>query len=72
MIEFANERKSTLGVNNVEFVLGDVTQVLKQYKDNSFDAATIGMAIHEMPRNYRLPMLQELARVTHLVLSIHV
>ncbi|MFV1980135.1 MAG: class I SAM-dependent methyltransferase [Rhodothermia bacterium] len=59
MIEHAKRRQSKLGIGNVSFHTGDVSR-LDHFKDHAFAYATVVMAIHEMPREPRDAVLQEL------------
>ncbi len=64
MIQVAQKKKDRVAARNVEFQLGDVTEVLRHYPDKSFDVATICMALHGMPKLFRVPILKEMARVS--------
>jgi len=70
MIQVAQKKKTKLNVSNMEFELGDVTEKLKQYPTKSFDYVTICMALHEMPKMFRLPMLKEMSRVGKTVIAV--
>lgn len=51
------------------FELGDVSR-LDQFDDGAFDAATLVMALHEMPNSCRAPVLREVARVARRVMVV--
>lgn len=62
------ERQQT-GSSNPRFELGDVSR-LDKYEEQSFDVATVVMALHEMPNACRGPVLRELARVARTVMVV--
>jgi SAM-dependent methyltransferase len=53
----------------IEFECGDATAVLRRFPEGHFDVATISLALHEMPRRFRVPMLQEMARASKVVIA---
>lgn len=54
--------------DNVRYVHGDVTRALAGEADGAFDAATVVLALHEMPVEVRRAALGELARLARRVL----
>jgi len=68
MISHANKQKQRRKATNVTFVFGDVTEILKTFESKSFDYGTISMALHEMPKIFRAPMIKEMARVAKEVI----
>jgi ubiquinone/menaquinone biosynthesis C-methylase UbiE len=70
MVEYARKRLEPHGFENVSFEIGDVTMVLAERPDASFDVATLVMALHEMPADTRLPVLETLARTAREVVCV--
>ncbi len=68
-VRFAERQRRRRGASNVRFEVGDVSH-LPDFGDASFDAATLVMALHEMPTAARAPVLQELARVARRVVVV--
>ena len=66
-VEYASNRVD--GSDNPRFELGDVSR-LDEHPDDSFDVATVVMALHEMPSASRVPVLRELARVARKVMVV--
>jgi pimeloyl-ACP methyl ester carboxylesterase/SAM-dependent methyltransferase len=60
--------KSHSDSSRLSFEVGDVSQLA--YDDDAFDAATIVMALHEMPAGCREPVLRELGRVARKVVAV--
>jgi ubiquinone/menaquinone biosynthesis C-methylase UbiE len=53
--------------DHVAFHHGDGKN-LSEINDKEFDTAAITLALHEMPQEYRAPVIQEMARCAHRVL----
>jgi 3-oxoadipate enol-lactonase len=53
---------------DIEFLCGDAAQL--PFDDDSFDCATVAMALHEMPHACRAPVLRELERVARQLLVV--
>jgi SAM-dependent methyltransferase len=71
MIDYAEKEKGIKGLTNVEFVHTDATD-LSRYQDHVFDYAVLSFTLHEMPRDIRLPVLKEAARVSdHVIIVDH-
>lgn len=68
-IRYAERRRRRRRVDNARFEVGDVSR-LADYGDDTFDAVTVVMALHEMPAGARVPVLQELARVGQRVIVV--
>ena len=62
-VAFAREREPRLS-----FEVGDVAKL--PHEDDSFDVATVVMALHEMPQACRVPVLTELSRVARKVMLV--
>lgn len=69
MAEYAI-RKLDESASNVSIVLGDVTDVFKERPTGYFDAATMVLALHEMPTEARAPVLHEVTRVAQKLLCL--
>jgi ubiquinone/menaquinone biosynthesis C-methylase UbiE len=69
MVEYAVRRLDP-NTTHVSFVLGDVTEVVKQRPDGHFDIATMVLALHEMPVSARGPVLREVTRVSKQLLCL--
>jgi len=70
MVEFADKQAARQGMENISFVLGDITHILVDRPDGDFDIATAVMVLHEMPAEVRVPVLLELTRVADRVLCL--
>lgn len=70
MVSRARRRFKGLDDAKVSIILGDVSKVLGDYEAGHFDAATIMMALHEMPTRARGEVLHELTRVATRVVCI--
>ncbi len=70
MVEYAQKRAAPHGYDNVSFEIGDVAAVLADRPDASFDVATLVMALHEMPADARVPVLEALARAAREVMCV--
>ena len=68
-IQFAENRKRQVGADNIEFWVGDVGTVAARVK-KPFDLVTVVMALHEMPAEARIPVLNELARVGRRIMVV--
>lgn len=66
-IQFAETRKREVGADNIEFLVRDVARIAT-HVSQPFDLVTVVMALHEMPAEARLPVLNELARVGRRVM----
>lgn len=69
MVQTANKIKIEKSIDNVEFILADITQ-LNNFNTNHFDLATISMAIHQFDTNKGIQALIELKRVAKEILII--
>ncbi len=69
MIQYAKHECRKLECKNVRFSVGDVSH-LDEFEDRAFDFATLVMAIHEMPREVRLPAILELLRIAQKVVVV--
>lgn len=67
MIATAEARRRRAAAHNLRFVTGDVASALADLDDGHFDAATLVLALHEMPSASREPVLRELCRVARRV-----
>jgi hypothetical protein len=71
MIEVAQERlKKSESANNVTFEQSEMVQWFEKNRERKFDAGTICLALHEMPKSYRLPLVQGLLRNCKVVYLI--
>ena len=57
-------------VDNVSFVLGDVTEVFTELPDGHFEVATMVMVLHELPSETREPVLREVTRIARRLLCV--
>jgi SAM-dependent methyltransferase len=69
MAEYAIRRLDA-STSNVSVVVGDVTEVLTDRPDRSFDVATMALVLHEMPAEAREPVLREVTRVATKLLCL--
>ena len=60
MLEYA--KKKITPALDMKFMLHDASRL--PFKDNRFDAASIGFAVHEMPDEIAVKVLREMKRVT--------
>lgn len=67
MVAYAERRRQRDGVANLRFVAGDVSEALADHPEGHFDAATLVLALHEMPTAARGPVLRELCRLARRV-----
>jgi len=70
MTDFAKDKAAQSHTRNVKFICGDVVDVAKSYRTNEFDYATITMALHEMPKEYRAPVLAALGRIARRIIVV--
>ena len=70
MVAWAERRRRREGVANVRFVTGDVTRALADAPVGAFHAATLVLALHEMPTAARGPVLRELCRLAERVICL--
>ncbi|HVY60481.1 MAG TPA: class I SAM-dependent methyltransferase [Planctomycetota bacterium] len=68
MIAEAERQRAARRLENVTLRVADVAH-LGDLADGSFDAATIVLALHEMPAAARVPVLRSLARVARRVIA---
>ena len=69
MIDFAHNKLQRQDLSNVSFLHADA-RFLSDLSDQSYDYATVSMALHEMPREVALEVLKEAARVAMQVLVV--
>jgi len=62
MINTCQEQARIKEITNCEFLLADARNLVS-LKDKSFDYAIISMVLHEMPKEYRIPVLTEMIRL---------
>jgi len=67
MLRFANQQKAQLGLKQVDFVLGNASD-LSQFRDREFDAAITSMVLHEMPAEIRGAVILEMVRIAKEVI----
>ncbi|NOY76827.1 MAG: class I SAM-dependent methyltransferase [Calditrichaeota bacterium] len=67
MLKFASQQKEQLGLNQVDFVLGNASR-LPQFRDKEFDVAVTSMVLHEMPAGLRGAVILEMVRVAKEVI----
>lgn len=67
MVEHAKRRQQSNGKNNVTFVHDDATS-LHHFEDQQFDYLTISMALHEMPPELRVKVLNEAKRIAKKII----
>lgn len=70
MVEYARKRIDREHIDNVELVRGDVTTVLADRPDGSFDLALMVLVFHEMPQQVREASVRELARLAGRVIFV--
>ena len=69
MIQYANSERDKLGLENIQYQLGNASQ-LADIPDDAFDFATAFMALHEMPHEERTEVLPEMKRIASRVLVV--
>ena len=69
MIDFACSKLQRQDLSNISFLHADA-RFVSDLSDQSYDYATLSMALHEMPREMALEVLKEAARVAKQVLVI--
>lgn len=67
MINYANQFKHKIKKDNVQFLHKDATN-LSNFKNKQFDYAVISMALHEMPYNLRIKVLNETKRIANKII----
>ena len=67
MVNHAKRRQQANRKNNVNFIHGDATS-LPHFEDQQFDYLTISMALHEMPSELRLKVLNEAKRIAKKII----
>ena len=67
MLAYATRQKEKAGMDHVEFLLADASQ-LSQFGDKEFDAAFTSMVLHEMPAALRPKVILEMVRVAKTVI----
>jgi len=67
MVEHAKRRQQANGNNNVNFIHGDATS-LPHFQNQKFDYLIISMALHEMPPNLRIKVLNEAKRIAKKII----
>lgn len=70
MANYARQRMTREKIQNVAIEAGDATQVLAGRPADTFDLATMVLALHEMPTDARGPVLQEATRVAKRVIVV--
>lgn len=70
MVDYANRARAKAGIDNVSFVVGDVTEAFSNVPDGHFEIATMVLALHEMPAEARGPVLREIARIAQKLLCV--
>lgn len=69
MINYAKERSEKLGIRNTNFIEMDATD-LSRFDDNSFDIASISMAIHQFSTETGFAILHEMKRIAKEIIII--
>ncbi len=67
MVIHAQRRQQSNGNSNVNFIHGD-SKSLPHFQDQQFDYATISMAIHEMPPDLRMQVLNDAKRIAKKII----
>ncbi len=67
MIEYSRRSQQRRALQNVTFVHADA-RCLRDYNDREFDYAVLSLALHEMPENFRGPVLKEATRVAEEII----
>jgi len=70
MVAWADQRRRREGFTNVSFILGDAVEAARRFPDRHFDAATMVLALHEMPAEARETLLREIARTAKKILVV--
>jgi ubiquinone/menaquinone biosynthesis C-methylase UbiE len=60
--EMLNKAKKKSGTKEIKFLTMDARKL--DFPDSSFDAVTISLALHDMPRKVRLQVIEEALRVS--------
>lgn len=69
MIQFAQKAAQNQNLSNVEFQIGDASN-LSALKNNSFDVAIMTMALHQFDSKLHTPILDELKRVANKIIIV--
>jgi demethylmenaquinone methyltransferase/2-methoxy-6-polyprenyl-1,4-benzoquinol methylase len=69
MWSFATRRARGRGLGNVNFILGDGSR-LEEFPAASFDYGSACMVLHEMDEDQRIPVLEEMKRVTRTLILV--
>ncbi len=69
MIQFAQKAAQNQNLSNVEFQIGDASN-LSTLKNNSFDVAIMTMALHQFDSKLHTPILDELKRVANKIIIV--
>ncbi len=70
MADYARRRMTREHVPNVVIETGDAANLFANRPDDSFDLATMVLALHEMPTDARTPALKEAARLAKRVIVV--
>lgn len=70
MIDYAQTKCGLLQAKNTKFICADVVEAARAFKTNEFDYATITMALHEMPKESRAPVMAAIARIARRVIAV--
>ena len=69
MIQFAKKTAQNQKLSNVEFQIGDASN-LCAVKNNSFDVAIMTMALHQFDPELHTPILDEMKRVANKIIIV--
>lgn len=69
MLDFAKKQALKYHFENIEFKLGDATN-LSSVQENSFDVATMTLALHQFAPHLHTPILMEMKRVARTIIIV--
>ena len=69
MLDFAKKQASKYHFKNIEFILGDATN-LSPIKKHSFDVATMTLALHQFHPDLHQSILSEMKRVARKIIIV--
>lgn len=69
MLGFAKKHTLKHHSENIEFILGDATN-LSSINNDSFDVATMTLALHQFPPHLHKPILMEMKRIARKIIIV--
>jgi len=69
MIRYAEKTSKKLKLKNADFLIADATN-LSFFMDNSFDVATLSLALHQFSPDLHSPILSEMKRLSRQIIIV--